>query len=224
MSVSSLTIHEQFENLTGRKMTIEENSQLRDILAQAPDHMEQSPSFVFNLLVNLWQADQLQKTIHDARKTILSQVEIDSGPATERLLQRVITKAHESSPSVERAFYKACWAGAVLFLLSFALAYLGLITLHERGYIQPRWFSKESYAKIDFAEAVQKAAGGNVDWSRREAPFDESLIAVLDYAKARGTNDDPYYLVRLYESCKYPGQVKYHIHGKVKCRYVPLTP
>ena len=104
MSVTSLNIHERFKALSGREMTADENSQLRDILAQAPDGMEQSPSFIFRLLVDLLAVSRLENTIQGARKTINDSVDIDSGPALDRLLQKAIKKVHESSPSTQQAY------------------------------------------------------------------------------------------------------------------------
>jgi hypothetical protein len=219
MSVTSLNIHERFKALSGREMTADENSQLRDILAQAPDGMEQSPSFIYRMLVDLLAVSKLENTIQDARRTINDFVDIDSGPAVERLLQKVIKRAHESSPSTEQAFYKACWAGVVLFLAAFALAWIGLLSFHAMGVVRPLWFSEEAYAKVRFAETVQEAVGGNVDWSRREGSADESLVAILDFATARGTNADPYHVLKLHQSCRAPGQTPYRSQGKDRCRY-----
>ena len=221
MSVTTFTIHERFEQLTGRKMTAEENTQLRNILAQAPNQMEQSPSFVYQLLVSMVQAHDLQTTIQEARKAILEHVETESGPVTERLLQKVLKKAHESSPSAELAVSKAFYMGVVGFFASFLLAFLFFLVIFSFGLVRPQWFTEESYAKIRFASQVQEAVGGSVDWHRREAPYDESLSAVLKFAVARGTNADPYLVIRLYESCRYPGQQRHPVRGKVMCRYNP---
>ncbi|WP_343342897.1 hypothetical protein WJT74_06395 [Sphingomicrobium sp. XHP0239] len=223
MSVTSLNIHERFKALSGREMTADENSQLRDILAQAPDGMAQSPSFIFRLLVDLLAVNRLDNTIQGARKTINDSVEIDSGPALDRLLQKAIKKVHESSPSTQQAYYKACLSGAAIFLTAFAFAWIGLLIFHATGVVRPLWFSEESFAKIHFAEEVEQAVGGSVDWSRRQAPLDESLVAVVNFASARGTNADPYHLLRLYESCKYPGQESYRSRGELMCRYDAMS-
>lgn len=208
-----------FKQATGRAMLPEDADKLRDFLLLAPKALAESPTYIADLMVKYDQWRELRDTISLASDTFLTDVQTKSETVVQKMVEVTVQRIHDTSPSTQGAFFSAFSWGAIVFVIGFAVALLLTFGLFTQGYVKPHWFTEESYAKIHFAEAVEKRVGGNVDWSRREAPFDESLVAVLDYVDARGTNADPYHLLKLHQSCRAPGQTPYRSQGKDRCRY-----
>ncbi|MXO48117.1 hypothetical protein GRI69_07595 [Erythrobacter vulgaris] len=212
-----------FKQATGRAMLPEDADQLRDFLLLAPEALAQSPTYVADLMVRYVQWRQLRDTVSDASDTILAQIQTRSEAVVQKMVDDTVERIHKASPSTQASFFSAFSWGSAVFTIGFAAALLLTFGLFTQGYVKPQWFTEESFAKINFAEGVEEAVGGDVDWHRREAPFDESLVEILNYANARGTNADPYHLLRLYESCQYPGQESYRSRGKLMCRYDAMS-
>ena len=212
-----------YKNVTGSAMLPEDADQLRNFLLLAPQGLANSPTYVGDLMIRHAENKRLRETVSQASDTILNEVQTKSETAVRKMVKETVERIHKSSPSAEEAKNKAFLRALWLLVVAFTMAFLFFATLFAWGWIRPLWFSQQSFAKIHFAEAVEEAVGGDVDWHRREAPFDESLAAILDYASKRGTNADPYHLIRLYESCSYPGQESYRSRGKTLCRYDAMT-
>ncbi len=208
-----------YRQATGRVMLPEDIDELRSFLLLAPKALTESRTYVADLMIKQAQHRLLRETISKAGEEILTQVHARSQAVVEAMVEEAVERIYESSPSTETAANKAFLRGLGLLVAAFGLAFFLFATLFAWGWIRPMWFSQESYAKINFAEAVQETVGGNVDWSRREPPFDESLVAILDFANVRGTNADPYHLLKLHQSCRAPGQTPYRSHGQDRCRY-----
>lgn len=208
-----------YKEATGREMSSEDREELRSFLRLAPPALAQSATYVADIMIRQAQNRILCETISTAGDQILKQVQKRSDSVVNALVGETIERIHKSSPSAEAAANKAFLRGLWLFLAAFTLAALFLVTVVAWGWIRPQWFSQEYYAKIHFAEVVEEAVGGDVDWTRREDPFDESLVAVVDYAEARGTSADPYHRLSLHEACRAPGQIPYRSRGQDRCRY-----
>lgn len=208
-----------YRQATGRVMLPEDVDELRSFLLLAPKALTESRTYVADLMIKQAQHRLLRETISKAGEEILTQVQARSQVVVEVMVEEAVKRIYESSPSAETAANKAFLRGLGLLVAAFGLAFFLFATLFAWGWIRPMWFSEDSYAKINFAEAVQETVGGNVDWSRREPPFDESLVAILDFANVRGTNADPYHLLKLHQSCRAPGQTPYRSHGQDRCRY-----
>ncbi|MFK4004571.1 hypothetical protein [Qipengyuania sp. NPDC077563] len=208
-----------YRQATGRVMLPEDVDELRSFLLLAPKALTESRTYVADLMIKQAQHRLLRETISKAGEEILTQVQARSQAVVEVMVEEAVERIYESSPSAQTAANKAFLRGLGLLVAAFGLAFFLFATLFAWGWIRPMWFTEESYAKINFAEAVQETVGGNVDWSRREPPFDESLIAILDFANVRGTNADPYHLLKLHQSCRAPGQTPYRSHGQDRCRY-----
>ena len=208
-----------YRQATGRVMLPEDVDELRSFLLLAPKALTESRTYVADLMIKQAQHRLLRETISKAGEEILTQVQARSQAVVEVMVEEAVERIYESSPSAQTAANKAFLRGLGLLVAAFGLAFFLFATLFAWGWIRPMWFTEESYAKINFAEAVQETVGGNVDWSRREPPFDESLIAILDFANVRGTNADPYHVLKLHQSCRAPGQTPYRSHGQDRCRY-----
>ncbi|MCA0978808.1 hypothetical protein LCM19_10575 [Qipengyuania flava] len=208
-----------YRQATGRVMLPEDVDELRSFLLLAPKALTESRTYVADLMIKQAQHRLLRETISNAGEEILTQVHARSQAVVEAMVEDAVERIYQSSPSAETAANKAFLRGLGLLVAAFGLAFFLFATLFAWGWIRPLWFSEEAYAKINFAEAVQEMVGDNVDWSRREPPFDESLVAILDFANVRGTNADPYHLLKLHQSCRAPGQTPYRSHGQDRCRY-----
>lgn len=218
--MATLDLEGIFVQVTGRELGKADREELRRLRARMPSALADSPSYMFDLVVKYHQSQQLRETIAGASDTILGDVERRTDRAVSKLVDKSVQRIHASAPSQSHAFYRATVAVSILVLICGVLTTVAIFGALSGGIIVPPWLSEKAAAQVAFAKEVEaRIAPGSVDWTMREGQADASLMDILRYLEARGTETDPVWQLAQMKRCRSPSAVAFRSGNKSMCRF-----